>query len=203
MNANLELTTTITGLASSLCLVVTGSTGDRVNGYGGQVTMIDSACVENADGIKVPVRESWLIRAKRDAVYSIISDFEAMPRNFPKVAHSIRILERDGNRLIIEAEAASFGRFFPRARVSMTADLLPGEGYRCRTRGITFNTSGEEELLLVDDPEGTRIQYTYIVTVKNKRFAPLYAWLVRKFALPFWKQAVIDQLEVLLGISKG
>lgn len=86
------------------------------------------AGVDDTDGIKVPVRGSWLIRAKRDAVYAIISDFEAMPRNFPKVAHSIRILERDGNHLTIEAESASFGRFFPRARIAMTADLLPVEG---------------------------------------------------------------------------
>lgn len=171
-------------------------------GIEGEKIVNGGADVENTDGIKVPVRESWLIRAKRDAVYAIISDFDAMPRNFPKVAHSISILSRDGNILNIEAEAASFGRFFPKARIAMTAELLPGKGYRCRTRGITFNTSGEEELLLVDDPEGTRIQYTYIVTVKNRRFAPLYAWLVKKFALPFWKHAVIDQLEVLLGTGK-
>ncbi len=77
----------------------------------GQNTM-GGAGIDDIDGIKVPVRESWLIKTRQDAVYAIIYDFQAMLRNFTKVAHSIPILERDGNLLTIEAESASFGRFF-------------------------------------------------------------------------------------------
>lgn len=155
------------------------------------------------EGIKVPVRGNWLIREKRDKVYKIISDFESMPKNFPKVAHSIKVLKREESRLTLEAQAASFGRFFPKAKISLVAELLPGIGYRCRTHNLTFNTKGEEELLLVDDPEGTRIQYTYIVTVHNRWFAPIFAWLVKTFGLPFWKRNVVDQLAVLVKTSEG
>lgn len=132
-------------------------------------------------------------------MYAIVSDFDRMPENFPKVARSMRILSRDGNRLSMEAEAASFGRVFPKVKVLMVAELLPGRGYRCSTRNLTFNTTGEEELLLVDDPEGTRVEYTYLVTVRNARLRPFYAWLTRTFGLPYWKRCFIDRLEVLVA----
>lgn len=39
--------------------------------------------------------------------------------------------------------------------------------------------------------------------VKNKRLAPLYAWLVRTFAPSFPKRAFVDQLEFVLGVPKA
>ena len=105
-----------------------------------------------AESHRVVVRGSWLIRAERGFLYSIVSDFERMPERFPKVARSLRVVSRDGNRLSIEAEVASFGRLFPRVRVLIEAELLSGRGYRCSTHNLTFNTEGEEELLLNDDP---------------------------------------------------
>ena len=146
----------------------------------------------------VPVRGSWLIRAKRDVIYQIISDFESMPKNFPRVAHRIKVVGREGQHVNFEAEAASFGRWFPKVKINVSAELLPGKGYRCKTHNLSFNTTGEEELLLVDDPEGTRIEYTYFVTVRNRRWAPLFAWLVRISGLPFWKRNIVDRLEVLV-----
>lgn len=150
------------------------------------------------EGDKVIVKGSWLIKAERDRVYSIVSNFERMPEHFPNIARSLKIINRNGDHLSIEAESASFGRIFPGARILIEADLLPGIGYRCSTRNITFKTSGEEELLLADDPEGTRIEYTYIVTVRNRLFRPIFSWLTRKLALPFWKRSFIDHLERLV-----
>lgn len=151
------------------------------------------------DTERVAVTGSWLIASDRASVYAIVSDFENMPKNFPGVARAMRILSRDGNVLTIEAEAASFGRLLPTVRILMTAELLPDEGYRCSTRNLTFDTTGEEQLLLVDDPEGTRIDYTYFVTVRRRQLRPLYAWAVRAFGLPYWKRSFVDRLEVLLG----
>lgn len=150
---------------------------------------------------KVAVVGDWLIRSDRDSVYAIVSDFEHMPEHFPKVARAIRILDRDGDVLTIEADAASFGRLFPPVKVSMTAELLPSRGYRCSTHNLTFNTTGDEELLLLDDPDGTRIKYTYFVTVKHRRLRPLYAWAVRTFGLPYWKRCFVDRLEILLNVD--
>lgn len=146
----------------------------------------------------VAVHGDWLVRADRESVYAIVSDFERMPEHFPKVARAIRLVERDGDVLTLEAKSASFGSLFPSARIEITATLLPGRGYRCTTRNLTFHTTGEEELLLVDDPEGTRINYTYFVTVQHRRLRPLYAWLVSAFGLPYWKRAFVDPLESLV-----
>lgn len=146
----------------------------------------------------IPVRGSWLIRANREVVYGIISDFESMPKNFPRVAHSIKVVGREGERLNIEAEAASFTRWLPKAKIHISAELLPSRGYRCKTHNLSFNTTGQEQLLLEDTPNGTRIEYTYFVTVQNRHWGPLYAWLVRHLGLPFWKKSVIDRLEQLV-----
>jgi len=53
-------------------------------------------------------------------------------------------------------------------------------------------------LLLVEDAEGTRIKYTYFVTVRHRWMRPAYAWLVRVLALPFWKRSFVDPLESLV-----
>lgn len=151
------------------------------------------------DGDAVVVRGSWVIRAPRERVYAIVSDFERMPEHFPKVARSITVTEREGDRLAIEATAASFGRFFPEAKTEMTVELLPGRGYRCTTHNITFNTTGDEQLLLEDDPEGTRVEYTYHVTVRNRRMKPAYQWLTNTFAVPYWKRSFLDRLEPLVA----
>lgn len=150
---------------------------------------------------KVAVKGNWLIRAKREDVYRIVSNWEKMPEHFPRVAKAVTVLERQGTHLRVQSIAASFAPFLPGAKVNIDVDLLPGRGYRCKTFNTTFNTTGEEELLLVDDPEGTRIQYTYFVTVRNRKWTQLYAWLVKTFGLPFWKRAFIDQLSLLLKQS--
>lgn len=151
----------------------------------------------------VTVRGDWLVRADRESVYAIVSDFERMPEHFPKLARSIKLVERDGDVLTLEAEAGSFASWLPSAKIELTATLIPGRGYRCTTRNLTFNTAGNEELLLVDDPEGTRINYTYFVTVRARWFKPLFAWMVTAFGLPFWKRSFVDPLESLVKARRA
>jgi hypothetical protein len=150
------------------------------------------------DSDVVAVHGDWLVHADRESVYAIISDFERMPEHFPKVARTMSLIERNGDVLTLEAEAASFNSLFPTVKIEMTATLLPGRGYRCTTHNLTFHTTGDEELLLVDDPEGTRIKYTYFVTVRRRWLKPLYAWMVSTFALPYWKKAFVAPLESLV-----
>ena len=146
-----------------------------------------------SDGIRI--RSRWFVPASRASVYAVVSDFERLPQHFPKVARSTKIISRDGNRLVIEAEAGSFGRFFPSVRVTIQAELLPGLGYRCSTFNRTFRTTGEEELLLSDAVGGTEIAYTYAVKLRHRWLRPLYAWLVRSLGLRFWKRAYLDPLR--------
>ena len=150
------------------------------------------------DSNVVAVHGDWPVHADRMALYAIVSDFERMPVHFPKIARSIRLVKREGDVLTLEAEAGSFGSLLPSVKIEITATLLPGQGYRCTTRNLTFHTTGDEELLLVDDPEGTRIKYTYFVTVRNRWFKPIFAWMVKAFGLPFWKRSFIDPLESLV-----
>lgn len=154
------------------------------------------------DSNVVTVHGDWLVRADRESLYAIVSDFERMPEHFPKIARAMNLVEHDGDVLTLEAESASFGSLFPSARIEMTVTLLPGQGYRCTTRNRTFNTTGDEELLLVDDPEGTRIKYTYFVTVRRRWLKPVYAWMVSTFALSFWKRSFVDRLELLVEMQR-
>ena len=147
----------------------------------------------------VAVKGNWLIRAPREDLYAIFSNWEKMPEHFPQVAKKVDILEQNGTHLKVQAIAGSFASFLPGAKITIDVELLPGRGYRCQTHNTTFNTTGEEKLLLVDDPAGTRIQYTYFVTVRNRKWRSLYAWLVKTFGLPFWKRAVIDRLPQLIA----
>jgi hypothetical protein len=124
-----------------------------------------------------------------------MSDFEAMPGRFPRVAKSIRILARSGNRLTMHAEAKSFGTTFP---VSMQTELVPPRGYISDNTNEKLGIHGHEELLMEEVPEGTRIDYTYDVSIK-----PLWLRLVARpllgwYAMRFWKRAVIDELRNML-----
>lgn len=148
---------------------------------------------------KVAVTGNWLVKAKRKDVYNIISNWEKMPENFPSIAKSMKLIERRDNNLKVEAISASFGKFFPEVKINIDVELLPDRGYRCHTFNTSFNTTGEEELLLLDDPDGTIIKYTYFVTVRNKRWKGLFAWMVKTFGLPFWKRSFIDRLNILLS----
>jgi hypothetical protein len=152
---------------------------------------------------KVAVTGNWLVPASRAELYEIFSNWEKMPEHFPQVAKKVQILERNGEHLKVQAVAGSFASFLPGANITIDVELLPGLGYRCHTKNTTFNTTGEEELVLVDDPAGTRIQYTYFVTVRNRRWRGIYAWAVKTFGLPFWKRAVIDRLPGLVGKNKS
>ena len=57
----------------------------------------------------IHLKSSWIIKAPRNSIYNIVSDFESMPKNFPAVAHSMKIISKNGNNLVIEAVAKSFG----------------------------------------------------------------------------------------------
>jgi len=142
---------------------------------------------------KIYLKRSWVIKAPRERVYEIMSDFENMPKNFPRVARSVKIINRDGNKLEIEAEARSFGRVFP---VKMKTELRPPEGY------VSDNISpigrGHEEFLMAEVPEGTRINYTYDYEIRNPFFRFFAKILIGWYAMRFWEKAVIDKLRKML-----
>jgi hypothetical protein len=141
---------------------------------------------------KITLHAQWLIKAPQTEVYNTITDFEKWPEYFPKVADSIQVRRQDGNYLEIDATVKSFGRRFP---VKMRTRILSGTGFVSDNESPQFGTSGHEELLLSECPEGTVIDYTYQVAI-HKRWLRIVAQpLIGWFAMNYWQKAVIDELR--------
>ncbi len=137
----------------------------------------------------------WHIDASVEEVFKVVTDFEKFPVYFPKVAESIMISKKEGNYLEIDAVARSFGRKLP---VKMKTQILPGRGFISDNESPTFGTSGHEEFLLSSEKNGTRIDYTYKVSL-NKRWLRLLAVpLIRWYSMRYWERAVINELRNIL-----
>ena len=143
---------------------------------------------------KIHLKGSWIVKAPREEVYKIMSDFENMPKYFPAVAQSIHIIKREGNNLTIEAKAKTFGRVI---LAHMETQLRPPVGYVSDNKSA-IGTAGHEEFLMEEVPEGTKINYTYEVELKNPIFRIFGGFLIGWYAMRFWKHAVIDKLKEML-----
>ncbi|MCX6719653.1 MAG: SRPBCC family protein, partial [Candidatus Staskawiczbacteria bacterium] len=93
---------------------------------------------------KIHLKGSWIIKAPRQEIYKIMSDFENMPKYFPAVAQSLRIVKREGNNLTIEAKAKTFGRVI---LAHMETQLRPPVGYTSDNKSA-IGTAGHEEFLM-------------------------------------------------------
>ncbi len=134
----------------------------------------------------------WLIKAPPAEVFKLITDFEHWPEYFPKVAKYLQVISRKGNDLELHATITSFGQTFS---VTMKTKILPGQGFVSDNDSPKFGTSGHEELLLSESPEGTVIDYTYQVTI-HKRWLRLVAKpLISWFSMWHWERVVIDELK--------
>ena len=141
---------------------------------------------------KITLHAQWLIKAPLIEVFNIITDLEKWPEYFPKVAESIRVIKHEGNNLEIAATVKSFGQNFP---VKMKTQILPGKGFISDNESPKFGTSGYEELLLSEHPEGTVIDYTYQVAI-HKRWLRIVAQpLIKWFSMKYWQKAVINELR--------
>ncbi len=143
---------------------------------------------------QIHLKGSWIVKVPRQEVYKIMSDFESMPKNFPAVAKSLRIVNQEGNNLLIDAKAKTFGRII---NVRMKTQLRPPLGYVSDNEN-DIGTCGHEEFLMEEIPEGTKINYTYDVQIKNPIFRIFGRILIEKYAMWTWKRAVIDKLKVML-----
>lgn len=124
-----------------------------------------------------------------------MTDFENMPRNFPRVAESVTITKREGNTVEIEAQVRSFGTVFP---VTMKTKILPRRGFVSDNQSPKFGTSGHEELLLEDVDGETKINYVYEVDIHKKWLRVIAKPLIGWFAMKAWEKAVIDKLKEIL-----
>lgn len=144
---------------------------------------------------EINLHKQWVIKAPIENIYKIISDFENLPKHFPKVAESVKINKRDGNNLDMEATVKSFGRNF---KVKMKTQLLPGKGFISDNDSYQFGTSGHEELLLSTHPNGTLIDYTYKVSIHKKWLSIIATPLIKWYSMKAWEKAVINELRKLV-----
>ncbi len=141
---------------------------------------------------EIKLHAQWLVKAPVEDVFMMITDFEKFPEHFPKVAESIQVKKREGNYLEMDATVRSFGQKFP---VKMKTRILPGKGFVSDNESPKFGTSGHEELLLSERPEGTVIDYTYQVAI-HKRWLRIVAQpLIGRFSMKYWQKAVINELR--------
>lgn len=140
------------------------------------------------------LKGSWLIKAPREEIYKIVSDFENMPKHFPTIAESVRIIEKQGDHQKMEARVKSFGKVFD---VKMQTELLPNIGFRS-TNESSFGTSGHEEFLMEDVEGGTRITYVYEIEIHRPILRIVGTPLIKWFAMRSWKRAFIDTLRKIV-----
>ena len=142
----------------------------------------------------IHLKGSWVIKAPKEAIYKIVSDFENMPKYFPSVAESVRITEKQGNYQKMEARVKSFGKVFD---VKMQTELLPNIGFKS-TNESSFGTSGYEEFLMKDVEDGTRITYTYEIEIHRPILRVIGTPLIKCFSMWSWKRAFIDKLRKIV-----
>jgi carbon monoxide dehydrogenase subunit G len=143
----------------------------------------------------IHLEDSWTIKAPIEEVFNIITDFENMPKNFPKVAKSVTITKREGNNLEIDAQVKSFGMIFP---VKMKTQIIPQRGFISDNQSQKFGTSGHEELLLETVNGGTKIDYVYEVDIHKKWLRIIAKPFIGWFAMKAWEKAFIDKLRKIL-----
>jgi hypothetical protein len=95
----------------------------------------------------------------------------------------------------MEATVKSFGRNF---KVKMKTQILPGKGFISDNDSYQFGTSGHEEMLLSEHPEGTLIDYTYKVSIHKRWLRVVALPLIKWYSMKFWEKAVIDELRNML-----
>lgn len=140
----------------------------------------------------ITLHATWIIKAPLSEVFNIMTDFEKFPEYFPKVAQSIQVVKHEGNNLEMNATVKSFGQNFP---VKMRTQILPGKGYISDNESPKFGTSGHEEFLLTEHPDGTMIDYTYQVAIHKPWLRIIARPLIGWFSMKYWEKAVIDELR--------
>lgn len=143
----------------------------------------------------INLRAQWVVKAPIEEVFKIMTDFERWPEYFPRVAESVHVVKREGNYLELDATVKSFGRNFP---VKMKYQILPGKGFISDNESPKFGTSGHEEFLLSESPEGTVMDYTYQVTIHKRWLRIIARPLIGWYAMKYWEKAVVDELRKIL-----
>lgn len=124
---------------------------------------------------------TYIVKAPRDDVYRLFTDFEKTPEHFPAVAKSFRFLSRDGDSFTAEAQTkAFFGS--PKFAVRMDGRFDPPNGFT--STNVSVAGVEHEKVTFEEVPEGTRIIYVNDVEIKNPFFR-MFSFLISRVALRY------------------
>ncbi len=145
------------------------------------------------------LESNYTIKAPRSEIYTIMTDFENVPKYFPSVAKSARYISREGNNFVVEAQTKAFlgSKTF---NVRMEGQLQPPTGF------ISTNTSSigiEHEVFTMEEiPGGTKIHYVNDVEIKSPFFRH-FSFLIKYVALWYWERAIFSKLKKMLENSNA
>lgn len=123
----------------------------------------------------VRVEHSALIRAPRERVWAILTDYEGYPRTFPGIT-SVRNVHREGDRTSFELDQADFG--------TITVKDLVVTPQKIEREIATRRLHGQVLFSLQEAPEGTKFRIAFDVMPKGflRLLAPLMKGRVRRVA---------------------
>ncbi|MEK9149996.1 MAG: SRPBCC family protein [Candidatus Desantisbacteria bacterium] len=118
----------------------------------------------------IKVENTIYIKAKRDRVFSVVSDFEAWPEFIPTYKE-VKVIERKGDKIVIERKGSVGGR---EVLWKSEAELFPSE--RISSRQVIGPIPDMEiEWLFEDAGEGTRIRLIHSFSYKKPL---LIGWVI-------------------------
>ncbi|MDQ3802356.1 MAG: SRPBCC family protein [Acidobacteriota bacterium] len=125
-------------------------------------------------------RGAWVVRAPREKVYEVMTDFEGWPKLFPEMVKSIRVVSRTDATAVLEGDFELMGR---RGRGLMNIRLSPPAGYDADNSSEELG-SERETLRFEVVPEGTL--YRWAVDARPRGFfnlllGKLFGFYVRRF----------------------
>jgi hypothetical protein len=149
------------------------------------------------------IKGSWFIKASREKIYNIMTDFENIPKYFPDVAKSVRILDEQGNNVILALESP-----YPDGvmQVRRSIELNPPVGYK--SYDTTKNSHSFTDFSMTENSKGTKIKMIGSFDFDNIFYSLLFrvcdlfiipGLVVRGVIKKRFKKIIIDRLKEILG----
>src|SRR5688572_25471340 len=112
-----------------------------------------------------PVRfhGDWIIRAPRDRVYALMTDFERWPELFPQMVEAITVVSRNETTAVVEGDFNLVGR---RGHGVMNIRLRRPSGYDADNTSAELGTE-KESLRFEEIPKGTLYSWEVLAEPKG------------------------------------
>lgn len=134
------------------------------------------------------IKGSWVVKAPREKIYKIMTDFENIPKYFPDIAKSVSILDKNNNnvKLILKNTIANKD-----IEVKRNIQLNPPEGYKAYDSSESSDSF--TDFFMTETPQGTKIDITTDFEIDNIFYALIFRIFSIVFIPNFWLKSVIKK----------